>query len=129
LEGVADLFADAAFGGPDDAGLAVGRSAVLAILTSTVRIHPDGTPRTAHLTTNVAVEMGSGRASARSRFTVLQAVDGLPLQPIIAGRYRDRFVEGEGRWRFLERRVLTDLIGDVRQHLLIDPAVLGLREA
>jgi hypothetical protein len=127
LEGVADLFAGAEFGGPDDAGVVVGREAVLAVLTSTVRIHPDGTPRTAHVTTNVSVEMVKGAAVAHSRFTVLQAADGLALQPIIAGRYRDRFVEVEGRWSFAERRIFTDLVGDVHQHLLVDPAVLGLR--
>jgi 3-phenylpropionate/cinnamic acid dioxygenase small subunit len=127
LEGVADLFSDAAFGGPDDRHLVVGRDAVLALLRSTVRIHPDGTPRTAHVTTNVAVEIANGSAAARSRFTVLQAADGLLLQPIIAGRYHDRFGQTEGRWRFLERRVLTDLVGDVSHHMLIDPALLGLR--
>jgi hypothetical protein len=129
LEGVADLFASATFGGPDDATVVAGRDAVLAVLTSTVRIHSDGTPRTAHVTTNVSVEMGVGEAAARSRFMVLQAADGLVLQPIVAGRYLDRFAVVEGRWAFLERRILTDLVGDVRQHLLINPAALGRRAA
>ena len=119
LAGVADLFEDAAFGGPDDAGLVVGRQAVLAVLTSTVRIHSDGTPRTAHVTTNVVVDVGDSVATARSRFTVLQAADGLALQVIVAGRYRDRFAEQEG--------FFTDLVGDVSQHLLIDRAALRRR--
>jgi 3-phenylpropionate/cinnamic acid dioxygenase small subunit len=127
LAGVADLFEDAAFGGPDDAGLVVGRQAVLAVLTSTVRIHSDGTPRTAHVTTNVVVDVGDSVATARSRFTVLQAADGLALQVIVAGRYRDRFAEQEGKWRFTERRFFTDLVGDVSQHLLIDRAALRRR--
>lgn len=120
LEGVADLFSDAVFGGPGDRGTVAGRDAVLALLTSTVRIHADGTPRTAHVTTNVAVDVGSASATARSRFTVLQAVDGLALQPIIAGRYHDRFSQIEGQWRFAERRILTDLVGDLSMHLLTD---------
>jgi hypothetical protein len=127
LDGVADLFADGGFGGPGDTPLARGRQAVLDVLSSTVRIHPDGTPRTAHITTNVMVETSQRSATARSRFTVLQAVGGL-LQPIIVGRYQDRFAQLEGLWRFQERRVVTDLVGDLSQHLLVDPSRLGLRE-
>jgi hypothetical protein len=41
----------------------------------------------------------------------------LPLQPIAAGRYHDRFAFGDGRWRFAERRVFVDLVGDVSRHL------------
>jgi hypothetical protein len=48
---------------------------------------------------------------------VLQALPGLALQPIVSGRYLDRFERREGRWRFLERRVRTDLLGDVSRHL------------
>jgi len=128
LEGVADLFADGGFGGPGNTPLAQGRQAVFAVLSSTVRIHPGGTPRTAHVTTNLVVEVRNRSATARSRFTVLQAVDGLALQPIIAGRYQDRFAGVEGRWRFAERRVLTDLVGDLSQHLLVEPSRLGLHE-
>jgi hypothetical protein len=43
---------------------------------------------------------------------------GLPLQPILAGRYHDRFVRTEGVWRFSERRYLIDLVGDVSHHML-----------
>ncbi len=125
LEGLADLFADASYGGPDAGSFVKGRDAVLAIMRSIVRIHPDGTPRTAHVTTNVSVETGGGSATARSRFTVFQAVEGLALQPIAAGRYHDRFVEDETGWRFAERRIFTDLVGDVSQHLAVDPALLG----
>ena len=128
LEGVADLFADGGFGGPGDTALARGRQGVLAVPPPTVRIHPDGTPRTAHVTTNVVIETNGRSARARSRFTVLQAVDGLALQPIVAGRYEDRFSEEEGRWRFAERRVVTELVGDLSQHLLVDPSGLGLHE-
>jgi len=52
---------------------------------------------------------------------VLQATDALPLQPIITGRYRDRFARDDvGGWRFAERRFFVDLVGDLREHLTID---------
>jgi len=51
---------------------------------------------------------------------VLQAVPGLPLQPILAGRYHDRFERRSGVWWFSERRYLVDLVGDVSHHLLTE---------
>jgi hypothetical protein len=84
------------------------------------RRYEDGTPRTKHVTTNLIVEVdeGSGTATCRSYFTVLQQTPGLPLQSIIAGRYHDRFERVEGEWRFSRRHMITDLVGDVSAHLL-----------
>lgn len=119
LGGVADLLAGAAFGagtGP----LVTGRDAILALYKSTVRLYEDGTPRTKHLVTNLAVKVdpSSETASSRSYFTVLQQVPGGPLAPIVSGRYRDQFVNHDGIWRFSERRIHTDLVGDVSDHML-----------
>jgi 3-phenylpropionate/cinnamic acid dioxygenase small subunit len=116
LEGVARLFADGTFaraGGPPRRGAAE----VLAAL-GTVRLH-DGRPQTQHVVTNLVVEVdeGAGTASARSRFTVFQATATLPLQPILAGRYHDRFERGPGGWRFRERVVHVDLVGELGEHL------------
>jgi hypothetical protein len=36
---------------------------------------------------------------------------------IASGRYHDRFERREARWRFAERRVRVDLVGDVSRHL------------
>ncbi len=49
---------------------------------------------------------------------MLQAVAGLPLQPILAGRYHDRFARDEDGWHFTERRFFIDLVGDVSHHML-----------
>ena len=49
---------------------------------------------------------------------VHQATDVLPLQPIIGGRYYDRFAKTEGAWRFTERRMEMDLFGNLSAHLL-----------
>ena len=58
--------------------------------------------------------------AARSRFTVHQAVTDGALRPVMTGRYQDRFVREEGRWRFEERRIEPRLTGDLSAHLLID---------
>ena len=72
------------------------------------------------MTTNLVLEIDEDedRAAARSYWTVFQAVEGLPLQPILAGRYHDRFVRHDGIWAFAERRYLVDLVGDVSHHMI-----------
>jgi 3-phenylpropionate/cinnamic acid dioxygenase small subunit len=127
FDGVADLLGDAAVGdgkaGDAHGGsppLLTGRDAILAMFTSTTRRYPDGTPGTKHVTTNLILDVDdeAGQAAARSYWTVLQAVPGLPLQPILAGRYHDRFTRSASTWRFAERRYLIDLVGDVSRHML-----------
>jgi hypothetical protein len=41
----------------------------------------------------------------------------LPLQPIVSGRYYHRFQRRDGQWRLVERRVRSDLVGDVSRDL------------
>jgi len=122
FDGVADLLSAAAVGQADSPSLLTGRDALAALFTSTTRRYPDGTPRTRHVTTNLILEIDeeAGTAAARSYWTVLQAVEGLPLQPILAGRYHDRFERDGTAWRFSERRYLIDLVGDTSRHMLTD---------
>jgi 3-phenylpropionate/cinnamic acid dioxygenase small subunit len=121
LEGVARLFEHAEYhaggGGPLSA------DQVLRVNRELIILHGDGTPRTKHLTTNVAIrlDLEAGTASAHSYFTVIQGVAGAPLQPIVAGRYHDRFARVDGAWRFAERRILVDLVGDLSRHLRTIP--------
>jgi 3-phenylpropionate/cinnamic acid dioxygenase small subunit len=77
----------------------------------------DGIPCTKHVISNVSIEVTGGTAAAHSYFTVLQARPELPLQPIIAGRYHDRFERVDGAWRFADRQILPDLLGDLRWHM------------
>jgi 3-phenylpropionate/cinnamic acid dioxygenase small subunit len=119
LDGVANLFSHGAYGladGPASRG-AAGVRAALRI----VRLH-GGSPRTKHAVTNLVIEIDEAArtATARSYFTVLQATEELPLQTIVAGRYHDRFERADGRWRFHERRIFLDLLGNVSQHLTAD---------
>jgi hypothetical protein len=84
-----------------------------------VILYDDGTPHTMHCITNVTVTVDASgtTASARSYFTVLQNVGDFPLQPIIAGQYRDRFEQVDGGWRFRERIIHPDLYGDLSRHM------------
>ncbi len=118
FDGVGELFDEGALADVHGTVLARGAAAVAAFYRAGTRLH-DGRPGTTHLVLNsmVVVDDAAGTATARSSYVVLQAVDGLSLQPIIAGRYHDRFVEGPGGWRFDERRFLVDLTGDLSRHL------------
>ena len=115
--GVGALLRGATFTG--GSGTVSGRDAVERMLRENVIVYEDGTPRTKHITTNTVVEVDEegGTAVARSYFTVLQALPDLPLRPIASGRYQDRFERREGEWLFVERRVRTDLAGDLSHHL------------
>ena len=115
--GVGELLADATFTG--GVGSVSGRDAIERMLRESLIVYDDGTPRTKHVTTNVVIEVDAeaGTAVSRSYFTVLQALPDLALQPIVSGRYQDRFERREGHWRLVERRVRTDLVGDVSRHL------------
>lgn len=117
LEGAAGLFRHARIKTmteiTDDKGL-------LDIWKRYVRIYPCGTPRTKHVVTNSILEIdeAAGTAKARSYYSVLQAVEGLPLQVIAAGRYHDEFRRIEGAWCFSYRDYsLLDLVGDMRAHM------------
>jgi hypothetical protein len=118
LEGVADLLEEAGFGTESDP-LLRGRDLILKVYRKTVRIYENGTPHTKHLLTNVDIEVDedAGTASARSYWTVLQAVSGR-IFPILSGRYRDRFERRDGKWIFTERRIISDLFGDMSNHML-----------
>lgn len=118
-DGVGALFGeDGVLATEDGTPLAVGAAAIAEHLRGLVASH-DGSPRTKHLVVDTVLVPGADDATlaARSSYVVLQATDDLPLQPIIAGRYHDRFRrDGEG-WRWVERRYLVDLLGDLHAHL------------
>jgi hypothetical protein len=89
-----------------------------AVFKDYVRIYPDGTPRTRHVTTNLIIEpVSSTLAEASSAVTVFQQTDELPLQPIIGTRNFDRFEKVDGRWRFAARRIEVDLLGNLSAHM------------
>jgi SnoaL-like domain len=128
FEGLADLFAEAEISTEGLDQVSRGRDEVLATYTNWTRRFDDGTPKTKHVMTNLIVEVDetSATATSRSYFTVLQAVPGaLALQPIVAGRYRDRFVRVDAEWRFASMHIMIDLVGDLGQHGLSPLGVEG----
>jgi hypothetical protein len=91
-------------------------------------LYPDGTPRTKHVVTNPIIEVdeAAGTATCRSYYTVMQHTDEFPLQPIVAGRYHDRFQRVDGRWRYSFRDYsLMDMVADVSHHLSRPIASIG----
>jgi 3-phenylpropionate/cinnamic acid dioxygenase small subunit len=115
--GVARLFDGATYRAAQGPTL-TGSAELEAVLRAVVKLY-DGRPSTRHVTTNVTVELGSDGAiaAARSYFTVFQSLPDFPLQAIVAGAYADRFTHTNGRWRFVERVVSMDLLGDLSRHL------------
>ena len=124
LKAVAELFRDAEIFSTAHDVRRSGHDEVLEMYELSCRIHEStGTPLTKHLTTNVIIEVEeSGKdASARSYYTVIQATDALPLQPIISGRYNDRFRKTASGWQFASREMIIDLTGDCAAQLLYAP--------
>ena len=120
FDGVADLLGDVVITVDGMPGEQQGRPAILSMYVDWTRRYDDGTPRTRHLISNpiIDVDTDAGTATIRSSYTVLQQVEGQPLQPIIVGRYHDTFARVDGAWRFARRHLFTDLIGDLSRHLL-----------
>ncbi|HUP74533.1 MAG TPA: nuclear transport factor 2 family protein [Acidimicrobiales bacterium] len=125
----AQLFEHAVVYFPEPIG-AISGAAVAESFRSRQRLY-DGIPRTAHLCLNVIIELDEAATSAavRSRYLVMQETPDLPLQPIIAGRYHDRFERVDDTWRFAERRFIIDLVGEMSAHQNAGvPAATVLRE-
>jgi ketosteroid isomerase-like protein len=118
LEGVAALLADAVVRPAASGRALVGRDAVRRLYAPVIR-YEDGTPRTKHVLSNLEVVVDPEAGTARSRcvFTVLQARPSAGLGPVLSGRYRDRFERVDGRWRFVERVIHPDLLGDLSDHM------------
>ena len=73
----------------------------------------------------VTVDDDTAKARARSYFTVLHAAPGEDPRVIVTGRYHDTFEKMSGRWRFTDRLIHLDQIGDLSAHLHLDRLDLG----
>ena len=116
FDGVAELFRHGVFRSPRGTNLE-GAEAVRGQYDAVIR-YDDGTPRTKHVLGTVVVEVDedAGTAGARCAFTVFQAA-GSPLQPVLTGRYHDRFERVDGTWVWRERFVYPDVEGDLSRHM------------
>ena len=104
-----------------------GAEKIAKLFATTTRRFPEhgNTPRTRHLVLNPIVDVDGDTASARSTFCVVQQTETVPLQPIVVGRYSDAFARDSTGWYFTERTVDVQMIGDVSDHLMIDPKQFG----
>jgi 3-phenylpropionate/cinnamic acid dioxygenase small subunit len=123
FDGVGALLSHASFGGTGPQGVA-GAENIAKLFAATTRRYPDhgNTPRTRHLVLNPIVELtGEDTAVARSTFCVVQDTESVPIQPIVVGRYFDTFGRADGGWHFTERKVEIQMLGNVSDHLMVDP--------
>lgn len=125
FDGVGELLGRGSFMG------VAGAPAIAELFASTTRRFPEhgNTPRTRHLVLNPIVDVDDERATARSTFVVVQHVPGgpvtVPLQPIVVGRYADVFARDENGWYFTERTVDVEMVGNVSDHLMMDPSAFS----
>jgi hypothetical protein len=83
-----------------------------------VILHHGGTPQTAHVNTNIDIEIddGAGTAVASSTMVCYQCLPDFVLQATHVVRCIDRFTRVDGTWRWNERRILPYLYGDTSRH-------------
>jgi hypothetical protein len=95
-----------------------GRAELMQFWDENVILHERGTPETAHMHTNLDIDVDSenGRAEARSYMVCFQALEDFPLQATHVVRCIDRFSRSEGAWSWKERRILPYLYGDTSRH-------------
>ena len=98
-----------------------GAAEIQSMYDNTTRKHADGTPRSKHVLTNHIVELdGPENGRCRTYFTVFMCTATLPLQPIVAGRYRDEFERVDGVWRYCKRHMIVEFVGNVSEHLTME---------
>jgi 3-phenylpropionate/cinnamic acid dioxygenase small subunit len=121
LEKTCELFESAQLIDASSGAVISGSSDILSVYRHSIIIHGNSTPRTKHVTSNIIfdIDEGNGLVETRSYFTVFQQTAKLPLQTIIAGRYHDAFARTDGIWHFTQRKIYTDLLGDVSHHMNI----------
>jgi len=117
FEGVGELFRHATVHSGGALMADKDPAAMAAAFREWVITYPDGTPRTRHFLANVIIRPeGDERAVVSSYVMVFQQTDALPLQPVIGGDYRDVVEKVDGVWRFVERRMGNDLVGNLTCH-------------
>jgi 3-phenylpropionate/cinnamic acid dioxygenase small subunit len=117
LDGVTDMFADATWRSAATGAALTTREEVRAVYDRIILY--DGSPRTRHLMDNLIIDVteGSDDATGRCYYTVLQGGEpGTPIEPILSGRYLDRYHRGPDGWRFADREFLINLTGDLSRH-------------
>jgi ketosteroid isomerase-like protein len=107
IAGLGDLFADAVC--TLDGATARGSEEVETLARTIINVGADGRSTTSHEITNIMLDIDevAGTAIGRAYWTLYLAVSGAPRQPVMAGRYLDRFERRGAAWRFAERTATT----------------------
>jgi len=123
LDGVGALFADSTYRTMGHEVVLRGAAEVSGAQRYVMRLY-GGSPRTHHNVSNVIVQVdGSGReATSRAYFTVVfhPPTPGSDPRVILTGRYEDTFTCVDGRWRFTDRLIHMDQVGDLSEHLRLE---------
>jgi len=103
IAGLGELFADAVC--TLDGTTARGSEEVETMARTIINLGADVRSTTSHEITNIMLDIDEvgGTAIGRAYWTLYQAVSGTPRQPVLSGRYLDRFERRDGQWRFAER--------------------------
>ncbi|MEM1432852.1 MAG: nuclear transport factor 2 family protein [Pseudomonadota bacterium] len=127
MEGVGELFARGCVVMPDGSELAGAQAVRDGYVASVVLYDGNGeradyirhatTPRTRHLVANRAFDFNADLTAAdcRCAFLVMQQI-GERYEPIVGGRYLDRFENDGTGWHFVRRQVVIDSAGDTSHH-------------
>ena len=86
-------------------------------LTDRIRVFEDGTPRTAHLTSELAIDVQGLRATGRCVVTILQQPDPQgPIKFLTVNDCVDEFELAGDAWRFVRRDPNPRLRADMSTH-------------
>ena len=107
IAGLGELFADAVC--TLDGTTARGSEEVETLARTIIDVGADGRSTTSHEITNIMLDIDevAGTAVGRAYWTLYQAVSGTPPQPVLSGRYLDRFECRDVQWQFAERTATT----------------------
>jgi hypothetical protein len=78
-------------------------------------------PKRKHFIMNSLIALDGDRATARTSYLVVLQAAGAGLVPSVAGTYEDVLVRTTDGWRFRERRLVHDLVGELGLNLPKDP--------
>jgi len=113
FKGFSELFASGVGEWNGGMGVARGPESIRKLMEQTIGNNTSGTNSpNFHIFSNETINMNGDRATALSKWAfVVQGNDGRP-QWVYLGHYDDIFLREEGRWKFLQRKVTSDIPGE-----------------
>ncbi|HEV8713207.1 MAG TPA: nuclear transport factor 2 family protein [Candidatus Binatia bacterium] len=106
-----DLFTDDGVFDAGRLGVQKGKDALRAFLKN-IRL-TNGSPMVKHCVMNEVIKVNGNEATAKSYIVLVRAKGEGALVNGLAGRYEDQLVKQGDHWRFKNRKVHFDLMGDM----------------